>query len=51
MNWNRRFRLRSYLRSSLWIAPVAAGLAERVFRFVVEALEAAHGLGVVRSRS
>ena len=51
MNWNRRYRLRSYLRSSLWIAPVAAGLAERVFRFVVEALEphmgwASFGLGV-----
>lgn len=51
MNWNRRYRLRSYLRSSLWIVPVAAGLTERVFRFVVEALEphmgwASFGLGV-----
>src|SRR5688572_25505140 len=51
MNWNRRYRLRSYLRSSLWIVPVAAGLSERVFRFLVEAIEphtswASFGLGV-----
>jgi uncharacterized membrane protein len=39
MNWNRRYRLKSYLRSSLWIIPVATGLAERVFRFIVQALE------------
>jgi len=39
MNWKERYRLKSYLRSSLWIVPVAAGLAERVFRLIVEALE------------
>lgn len=39
MNWNRRYRLKSYLRSSLWIVPVAAGLCERVLRFIVQALE------------
>lgn len=39
MNWNRRYRLKSYLRSSLWIVPVAAGLSERVFRLIVTALE------------
>jgi uncharacterized membrane protein len=39
MNWNRRYRLKSYLRSSLWIVPVAAGLAERIFRLIVHALE------------
>ena len=51
MNWNRRYRLKSYLRSSLWIIPVAAGLAERVFRAIVQALEphmgwAWFGLGI-----
>ncbi len=39
MNWNRRYRLKSYLRSSLWIIPVATGLAERVFRLIVQAIE------------
>jgi uncharacterized membrane protein len=51
MNWNRRYRLKSYLRSSLWIIPVATGFAERVFRFIVQALEPhmgwlSFGLGV-----
>ena len=39
MAWKQRYRIKSYLRSSLWIVPVAAGLAERVFRIAVEALE------------
>ena len=39
MNWNSRYRVKSYLRSSLWIVPVFAGLAERVFRIIVEWLE------------
>jgi uncharacterized membrane protein len=39
MNWKQRYRIKSYLRSSLWIVPVGAGLAERVFRIIVEALE------------
>lgn len=39
MKWNRRYRLKSYLRSSLWIVPVAAGMAERVCRLVVQVLE------------
>jgi len=51
MTWSRRYRVKSYLRSSLWIVPVFAGLAERVFRIIVEALEgrldfAGHGLGL-----
>jgi len=51
MYWKQRYRLRSYLRSSLWIVPIFAGLAERVFRIIVEALEgplgwAGHGLGL-----
>jgi hypothetical protein len=27
MNWGRRFEGRSYLRSSLWVVPVAAFIA------------------------
>ncbi len=40
MNWKQRNKVRSYLRSSLWIIPVLAGMAERVFRVVVQAIEA-----------
>src|SRR5258707_11047306 len=39
MTWKQRYKARSYLRSSLWIVPVAAGLAERMFRMIVEAIE------------
>lgn len=39
MNWSRRYRLKSYLRSSLWIVPVAAGMTERIFRFIVLMIE------------
>src|SRR6185436_6656907 len=39
MSWKQRYKVRSYLRSSLWIVPVAAGMAERVFRLIVTALE------------
>ena len=39
MTWKSCYRLKSYLRSSLWIVPVAAGMAERVFRLIVTALE------------
>jgi uncharacterized membrane protein len=39
MTWNQRSRIKSYLRSSLWIVPVAAGLTERGFRMIVDALE------------
>jgi len=51
VTWKQRYRLKSYLRSSLWIVPVAAGLAERVFRIIVEALEGwvswlGYGLGL-----
>ena len=40
MNWKQRYKVRSYLRSSLWIIAVLAGMAERVFRAIVEAVEA-----------
>ncbi len=43
MTWKQRYRVASYLRSSLWIVPVFAGLAERVFRLIVEALEGRFG--------
>ncbi len=39
LTWKQRYKVRSYLRSSLWIVPVLAGLAERVFRLLVDALE------------
>ncbi|MFN0130028.1 MAG: DUF2254 domain-containing protein [Verrucomicrobiales bacterium] len=37
--WKRGYQIRSYLRSSLWIIPVLAGVAERVFRAIVEVVE------------
>ncbi len=40
MTWKQRNKVRSYLRSSLWIVPVLAGLAERMFRAIVEVVEA-----------
>jgi uncharacterized membrane protein len=51
MNWKQRYLIKSYLRSSLWIVPVAAGLTERVFRLIVEGFEGrldfvGHGLGI-----
>ena len=45
MTWKQRYKVRSYLRSSLWIIPVLAGLAERVFRAIVEVVEAWTGWG------
>jgi uncharacterized membrane protein len=39
MSWKQRYKVRSYLRSSLWLIPVAAGMAERVFRLIVETLD------------
>ena len=45
MTWKQRYKVRSYLRSSLWIIPVLAGLAERVFRAIVEVVEARTGWG------
>ncbi len=40
MSWTQRYKVRSYLRSSLWIIPVLAGVAERAFRAIVELIEA-----------
>jgi uncharacterized membrane protein len=39
MNWNRRTRLASYLRSSLWIIPVGAAVVARVFAEIAHALD------------
>ena len=39
MTWKQRYRVKSYLRSSLWIVPVGAGLTERMFRLLVEFVE------------
>ena len=56
MSWKQRYRIRSYLRSSLWIVPVLAGMAERVFRIIVEEIEwrldwAGVGLGLEGAKS
>src|SRR6476646_1438345 len=45
MTWKQRNKISSYLRSSLWIIPVLAGLAERIFRPLVELVEAHTGWG------
>src|SRR6478736_3995123 len=51
MTWKQSYRIKSYLRSSLWIVPVLAGTAERLFRIIVEEIEwrvdwAGGGLGL-----
>jgi uncharacterized membrane protein len=51
VSWKHRYRIKSYLRSSLWIVPVLAGTAERLFRVIVEEIEwrvdwAGAGLGL-----
>ena len=56
MYWKQRYQVRSYLRSSLWIVPVAAGFAERVFRIIVGDLEGrlpwvGYGLGLEGARA
>src|SRR6187455_2691184 len=47
MYWKQRYRLRSYLRSSLWIVPVFAGMAERVFRALIEVRHIRAGGGLI----
>jgi len=56
VSWKQRYIIRSYLRSSLWIVPVAAGLAERLFRLIVQTLKPhlgwiSTGLGVDGARA
>lgn len=43
MNWKNRNRLASYLRSSLWIIPVAAVVLEQIFATLVQVLDARLG--------
>jgi uncharacterized membrane protein len=43
MNWNVRYRFSSYLRSSLWIVPLAALVVEQVVTLTVRALDARLG--------
>ena len=40
MHWNRRYRIASYVRSSLWIIPLFAVVLEQVFAVLVYALDA-----------
>jgi uncharacterized membrane protein len=39
MNWKDRYRLASYLRSSLWIVPIGALILERIFAEILYVLE------------
>lgn len=43
MTWSRRYRLRSYLRSSLWIIPIVAVVLEQIAAVLIYALEARTG--------
>ena len=56
MNWNVRYRLISYFRSSLWVVPVVALAVEQVVTLCVRALDARLGwsgfhLGLAGARS
>lgn len=48
MTWKQRNRLLSYLRSSLWIVPIVAGLLAQFFGVIVFALDGAFGWGGLR---
>ena len=43
MTWNRRYWIRSYLRSSLWFIPVVAVVLEQVVAAIVHALDGTLG--------
>jgi uncharacterized membrane protein len=43
MTWNRWYRLKSYLRSSLWIIPLVAVLFEQVVAAVIYAIDPGSG--------
>ena len=43
MTWSQRYRIKSYLRSSLWIIPVAAVVIEQIFAAIVHAVDARLG--------
>jgi uncharacterized membrane protein len=48
MNWNRRYRIRSYLRSSLWIVPIAAIVLQQILAPIVLALDAHYSFQFLR---
>lgn len=43
MNWKERYRIASYLRSSLWIIPIGAVVLEQIFARVIHALDSQLG--------
>ena len=47
MSWNRRYQVKSYLRSSLWIIPLFALLLEQVAGALAQALDAHLELGIL----
>ena len=49
MTWNRRYRVKSYIQSALWIVPLVALLLEQVLAALVHAVDtrlAWKGLGL-----
>jgi uncharacterized membrane protein len=56
MTWKHRYRIRSHLRSSLWIIPIGAVILEQIFATIVHALDArlgwaGVGLGIEGARA
>ena len=47
MTWSRRYRIRSYLRSSLWIVPIGAIVLEQIFAAFIHALDARYRFQVL----
>ena len=39
MDWKRRYQISSYLKSSLWIIPIGAVVAEQIFSAIVRVLD------------
>jgi uncharacterized membrane protein len=48
MTWKQRNRLCSYLRSSLWIVPIFAGVLAQIFGAIIFALDGTLGWGGMR---
>jgi uncharacterized membrane protein len=48
MRWNIRFRLRQYVKNSLWIAPLVAGLAGLVLAELAYAFDMSTDLGLLQ---
>lgn len=43
LEWNRRYLLRSYLRSSLWAIPIMAVVLQQIFTALIHAMDARIG--------